>query len=373
MWVHRIPVKRPTLIVDQEKCLRSILWMHQKAETHGILFRPHFKTHQSVQVGQWFRNAGINAITVSSVSMARYFASDGWRDITIAFPVNLAEIDDINQLASEIQLNVLVENLHSVKFLGSRLKNRVGVFIEADTGHRRTGIEVEKKEDFLSVCKTISDYDIFCLKGIMAHNGQTYFHQDVRKILTVHDQSLRELVILKSYLRDEGFDVQLSIGDTPSMSITENFDGVDEIRPGNFVFFDLMQSQLGVCTPDQIAVVVVCPVVAVYPERNEVAIYGGAVHLSRDYILDSRDGKIYGKIVELTHSGWSEPLDKTYLKAIYQEHGIIKTSSDQIKKFSPGMLLGILPVHSCLTVNQFSEMYTLTGQRLTTIRSSGIC
>ena len=50
--------------------------------------------------------AGVTAITVSSVSMAGKFAGVGWRDITIAFPMNFSEI---NLLASKITLNVLFD------------------------------------------------------------------------------------------------------------------------------------------------------------------------------------------------------------------------------------------------------------------------
>ena len=40
-----------------------------------------------------------------------------------------------------------------------------------------------------------------------------------------------------------------SIGSTPTVSALENFGGVDEIRPGNYVFFDAFQAAIGSCTP----------------------------------------------------------------------------------------------------------------------------
>ena len=59
-------IVRPTLILDKEVCLRNIERMAEKAKAKNLLFRPHFKTHQSATVGEWFRDAGITAITVSS-------------------------------------------------------------------------------------------------------------------------------------------------------------------------------------------------------------------------------------------------------------------------------------------------------------------
>ena len=50
----------------------------------------HFKTHQSLDVNVFLILQAI--ATVSSVSMAKYF-SDQWDDITIAFPINILEMD----------------------------------------------------------------------------------------------------------------------------------------------------------------------------------------------------------------------------------------------------------------------------------------
>ena len=44
-----------------------------KAKENNLIFRPHFKTHQSEDIANWFRQFGIKKCTVSSVSMAEYF------------------------------------------------------------------------------------------------------------------------------------------------------------------------------------------------------------------------------------------------------------------------------------------------------------
>src|SRR6056297_3145541 len=102
-------IKTPTLLLDSTKCKQNISNMVQKANEHKVAFRPHFKTHQSLEIGQWFKEKGVEKITVSSVSMAQYFAQD-WDDILIAFPVNIREIDEINQLAEKKKLHLLVES-----------------------------------------------------------------------------------------------------------------------------------------------------------------------------------------------------------------------------------------------------------------------
>ena len=73
-------IRKPTLFLDEVKCRANIRMMSEKAKANGVIFRPHFKTHQSVEIGNWFREEGTQAITVSSVGMAGYFAKAGWRD-----------------------------------------------------------------------------------------------------------------------------------------------------------------------------------------------------------------------------------------------------------------------------------------------------
>ncbi|MCK5222536.1 MAG: alanine racemase, partial [Candidatus Aminicenantes bacterium] len=64
----------PTLILDSAKCRKNIRSMLKKAAESEASFRPHFKTHNSREIGRWFREEGVDKITVSSVKMAGYFA-----------------------------------------------------------------------------------------------------------------------------------------------------------------------------------------------------------------------------------------------------------------------------------------------------------
>jgi len=54
------------------------------------------------QISQWFAEAGVRAITVSSLAMARYFANHGWDDITIALLLNPLQWPDLQSLALEL-------------------------------------------------------------------------------------------------------------------------------------------------------------------------------------------------------------------------------------------------------------------------------
>ena len=343
--------------------------MAQKAKESNVIFRPHFKTHQSAEIGEWFREEGVTKITVSSFTMAEYFAGAGWKDILVAFPVNILEIDRINTLASKLDLSLLIESEESLNFLAKNLTSKVNISIKIDTGYHRTGIAWDDFDKIQSLVELASKSAIMDFTGFVVHSGNTYQVKSPEEIIQIHNDSLQKLSQLKANLSSEGIIQLISIGDTPSCSIVDVFNGADEIRPGNFVFYDVMQSELGSCSINDIAVALACPVVAVHPERNEAVIYGGAIHLSKEFITDSKGNKVFGLPVKLTEGGWTEPLTGTYVKALSQEHGIISSTSEILSGVKPGDVIGILPIHSCLTAHQMRHYVTPHGKLIATMNS----
>ncbi len=338
--------------------------MTRKAAGLRIRFRPHFKTHQSVKVGEWFREEGVTAITVSSVQMAEYFAAAGWKDITIAFPLNILEIENINKLIKSAKINLLVENTEVVHFLQTHLAAPVDVWLKIDTGYNRTGLEANDFGLIDAVVNTTIGSAKTKLKGFLTHTGQTYQANSIDEIMRRHFDSLLKLKNLRNRYAGTYGDLEISMGDTPAATVCDHYNGVDELRPGNFVFYDLMQQNHGVCRFEDIAVKMVCPVVAIHPSRNEVVIHGGAVHFSKDYILNTDGKKMFGRII-IEKEGKMVLMDTmNYLSALSQEHGILKVAQSQLPHFYVGQLVEVYPVHSCLTANLMGHYYTTTGERI---------
>jgi len=341
-------IKRPTLLVNKARCLANIRKMKLKAELSHTHFRPHFKTHQSLQVAEWFRQEGIQSITVSSVSMALAFAKNGWHDITIAFPFNIRETEDINHLFPGTTIGLLVESQETAGFLSSNLRRNVRIFMEIDTGYHRSGISWDDHKGIREIIRICRQSEKLEFEGFLIHSGHTYRAGSPQEIHDIYNDTLEKMLSLKQQF---GNDLMISVGDTPSCSLENSFPGIDEIRPGNFVYYDLMQYFLGVCHMDEIAVSVACPVVAKYPSRKEVVIYGGAVHLSKEG-LGLPDGRIiYGKVLETNLMNLPEAENTGYIISLSQEHGIISACREFIDKIAIGDIVRIIPVHSCLTAD----------------------
>jgi len=345
-------ITEPTLKIDYERLTGNINRMSNKARLSGVRFRPHFKTHQSVTTGEYFRDLGVREITVSSLNMAVYFADAGWNDITVAFPVNILETDKIKYLSEKIKINLLFESAETVDTVSRSISGKIGGYIKIDTGYGRTGIKSGNIKDIEKVVYEIKKSRRIQFKGFLVHSGHTYSAKSIEEIILIYEDTVSKLTELRNYFWSD--DIELSIGDTPSCSVVNRFDGVDEIRPGNFVFYDYKMLTLGVCKESDIAVSVAVPVVSVHKERNNAVVYGGAVHLSKDSVI-CKGKNIYGMAVEFRNQGWGEIIPDNYVESLSQEHGILKLKNAFLETLKPGSLVSIVPVHSCLTVDLFGR------------------
>jgi len=351
---------KPTMLLSPETAKKNLQNMCQKVKKHNLLFRPHFKTHQSGMIGAWYSELGIDKITVSSVDMAEYFMRFGWEDILIAFPVNINEIAVINKLAQHIKLSLTVLNIESVDYLAKHLNYEVDVYIKIDAGYKRTGVVWDNQMELQSIAHAVKGKKKLNLIGILCHSGQTYKANSVSEIIDIHLESKYRMKNVQKTLRSVKKDLLISIGDTPSCSLADDFEGIDEIRPGNFIFYDLQQYRLGACKLSDIAISVACPIVSMHRDRNEVVIYGGAVHFSKDTIFEG-GRNLYGYAVNLSDKGWIFPDNKMLLTKVSQEHGILSVNPEAFLEYKTGDFIGILPAHSCLTANLMKGYVDLNG------------
>jgi len=358
----------PTPIIDKGRVRTNILRMLEKANRSGVAFRPHFKTHQSIEIGRWFRETGVDRIAVSSLRMADVFAADGWTDILVAFPFNIREWDTAKRIGAGCHLQLLVDHGDTVRFLMDHVDDRLDVWIKVDTGYGRSGVRWDHPE-LTALARQIVASANLRLAGLLAHGGHSYHATEVADIRRIAQETRTRMTYAKQTLTDADIPVHLvSVGDTPGCSLAEVFTGLDEIRPGNFVFHDLMQWKLGSCTESDLAMALACPVVGVYPDRNEVVILGGAVHFSKERLSDS-DGEIFGLGVQVDRAGFGPLVPDIRITGLSQEHGIVKLPSDACRGVRVGDVLTFVPVHSCLTADQYDHYRTPGGSRIDRINS----
>jgi len=346
----------PAFLVDRNIVEQNCARMRRKASESGVAFRPHAKTHKTVEAARLQHGGEVGPITVSTMAEAEFFAGAGFRDITYAVPIAPEKLPRAAALAGRIErLNILVDSfvaLHAVETSGSVLD----AFLKVDCGYHRAGVDPADPESArLAIAMARSPAIRF--HGLLTHAGHSYNARDVEEIRRIAAEETAALTRFRALLAAEGLgDVMRSVGSTPTLSIVDRFADCDEVRPGNYVFFDAFQATIGSCRAEDVAVSVLATVVGSYPERREAILDAGALALSKDTgpsHLDPAFG--YGVVCDLD----LRPLDAR-LVALSQEHGKLATAAH----LPVGTRVRVVPNHSCLTAAMYDRYHVLAGGRV---------
>jgi D-serine deaminase-like pyridoxal phosphate-dependent protein len=357
--LDHLPCAGPHLVVDEARARANIAAMAAKAARSGVRLRPHFKTHDSVGVGRWFREAGVTGATVSSLAMAERFVRDGWTDLTLAVLVNPRELPRLGELAWELAargggLGLLADTPEAARAVRHISGDTARLWLKVDTGYGRTGVAWDDAERLRSVA------DAAAFAGLLTHAGHSY-HAPPEQLPGLFAETARRLAAAREAT---GRNLLLSTGDTPTCTAVEAFSGVDEVRPGNFVFYDVMQRAAGVAADEQLALGVACPVIALDPARGRIVLHGGSVHLSREFV-GSPEHPAFGYALLPDETGFGQVLEQAPVIAVSQEHGVIGIDPGRWHDLARGLVTGdrvlIAPVHACLACNLHDTMTTLAG------------
>ena len=321
--------------------------MRDKALQSGVHFRPHVKTHKVIEIAKLQHGGSTGPITVSTLAEAEHFADHGFRDITYAVPIAPEKIDRAAALARKIDtLNLLIDSESALRALEEDGRT-FDLFLKVDCGYHRAGVDPDSP-DSVRLAQAISSSPSARFQGLLTHAGHSYDARNVDEIRRVAAEETAALTRFRSKL---SMDLIRSAGSTPTMSVVDRFNDVDEVRPGNYVFYDAFQATIGSCTRADCAVSVLATVVGSYPERRAAIIDAGALALSKDLGPDHIDTKFgYGIVCDLD----LRPLPMR-LVAISQEHGKLEAASPP----AVGTGLRIIPNHSCLTAAMYDVYHVI--------------
>jgi D-serine deaminase-like pyridoxal phosphate-dependent protein len=154
---------------------------------------------------------------------------------------------------------------------------------------------------------------------------------------------------LAGRLRAEGIDVpEVSVGSTPTTLLHDGFEGITEIRPGNYVFMDRTQVALGVAASEDVALWVATTVVSAN-DRYAIVDAGSKVLSSDRGPHGSTSVAGYG-LAWRCDAPDAPPLP---LVALSEEHGFVEHGG---RPPAVGTRMVILPNHSCTVVNLAEEL-----------------
>jgi D-serine deaminase-like pyridoxal phosphate-dependent protein len=352
-------VSTPALLLDRQIVHRNCTHMLAKARRSGVGFRPHVKTHKTVEVGRMQHGGAVGPITVSTLAEAESFARDGFRDITYAVPIAPEKLGRVASLAARIErLSILVDSedaLSAIRTFATANNVLFDVFLKVDCGYHRAGVDPESP-DSVRLAMRLARSEAVRFQGLLTHAGHSYDARNLEEIRRIAAEEAGCLTRLRALLASEGIpEARRSIGSTPTASVVDRFE-CDEVRPGNYVFFDAFQAAMGSCALSDCAVSVLTTVVGSYPERSSLIIDAGALALSKDlgaHHIDPHRG--YGVVCDLD----LHPLPMK-IAALSQEHGKISAS----RPLPVGTRLRIIPNHSCLTAAMYDAYQVVDGGKV---------
>jgi D-serine deaminase-like pyridoxal phosphate-dependent protein len=363
--MNLLSLKTPCLVLDLERVKRNAARITNIASENKVRLRPHIKTHKCVEVARLQTVGHDPALTVSTLAEARAFAKHGFADILYAVPIEPGKFAEAIELVKNgLGLSLITDDLEIPNQL-NEIARREGVTIDVclkvDCGYHRCGVEPNSKLA-LEIPRRLSTLSHLRFGGILTHAGHSYHCKSKEELLAVAQQERDSMLELASRLRAAGIEVPtISIGSTPTITNVDHLNGIDEIRPGNYIFFDAFQATLGSCSFEDCALTVLAAIIHRDHSRQKVILDAGAIALSKDrgaVDIDSSCG--YGRVLDLAGNDLGMSV-----ASVSQEHGELSTADEAtFAKLKVGTRVRVVANHSCLTAAQHSHYNILDGDQL---------
>ena len=360
----------PALLLDLAVLERNCSAMSAHAQALGVRLRPHLKTAKSAEVAAIAVRRQFGGITVSTVAEAAYFAARGYRDLTYAVGIVPAKVPALAAIRREHQtaVTLITDDVHLVPEIDQAAWAGGATFpvlVELDTGGGRGGVAPEGS-DLLPLARAVCGSRALRLAGVLTHAGHSYHAPSIAAIRRIAGQELAGAVLAAERLRTAGLPCEtVSIGSTPTVVHAQSMEGITEIRPGVYTFFDLQQAALGVCTEADIAVSVLATVIGHNRRSQRILIDAGALALSKDLSASEFRANVgYGLIRPVL--GSSLPTDSLFVAEVHQEHGLVAAAGGELPwdAVPIGGRIRVLPNHACLTAAAFDRYHVDRGDGL---------
>ncbi len=357
-------LKTPGLVLDVAKVKRNAERMSDRVKQFGVDLRPHIKTHKCIEVARLQTAGHSGAVTVSTLAEARAFAAHGFSKITYAVPIEPGKFDEAIGISRDCELSLITDDMDVPDQLNNAARQanvHLDLFLKVDCGYHRCGVEPANQEA-TEIPRRISNASNLRFAGILTHAGHSYNCQTQAEVLALAKHERDLMAEFGEALRKEVGQVPIvSIGSTPTITSVDHLDGIDEVRPGNYIFFDAFQATLGSCSFDDCALTVLASVVHRDRERRKVIIDAGAIALSKDRgPVGLNPGCGYGRVMDLN----GKDLNLT-VSEMSQEHGfVVAKDEDTFDRLKVGSRVRVLANHSCLTAAQHSHYNVLEGENI---------
>ena len=336
-------VPTPFVYVDLDNLERNIAAMAAGAAAAGVGLRPHAKSHKTVEIARRQLEAGALGLTVAKLGEAGCFIEAGLlTSFLIAQPfVGAPKVRWALELGAQCELLASVDDLRLAERLGADARSAGGVLdvvvIVDATEYGRFGFPIGEARAAIS---SIAEIAGLRFRGIESYPGNLYGTFDPVAAEAISRMDAEGLSQLAADLAQDGLPCDVvSTGNTPG-SLRLFASGVPsaitELRPGNYVYSDREQIELGSGTPEGTALSIVTSVVSA-PVRGRGVVDAGLKTFS-------------GATLEVA-GDWGGIRNRpgATLDGLWEECGRVQVRPGD--ELVPGERLVVTPNHACEVSN----------------------
>ena len=346
-------LETPVPVVDLDRLAHNLDRMAAYATLHGLRLRPHVKTHKSPRIAAEQLRLGAVGLTCATLREAEVM-SEVCDDILVAYPpVGAARLERLAMLPASVRVAVAADDANALDALSvaARLGHRtIDVMVEADLGMHRVGVTSPDKA--VAIARHIERSSSLRFAGLQFYPGH------IRAQVSEQDAALaqlgRDIATYVDALHDAGLPPAIvSGGSTPAAWRMHEVPGVNEVRPGTYVYNDRTTAQIGACDWEDCALTVLATVVSV-SVKGQAVVDAGTKALGREPLRADGDG--YGALLD-------HP--EVIVSRMSEEHGILDLSRSSWRP-RLGDQVRIVPNHVCIAVHLFDEIIGVRGHAVET-------
>ncbi|MDX1980778.1 MAG: alanine racemase [Bryobacteraceae bacterium] len=346
-------LETPALVIDLDIMDRNLRRVADYARQHELRLRPHTKTHKLPVLGRQQLDLGAAGLTVAKVGEAEVMLSAQPPELLVAYPViGRRKLERLMQVARQTRITVSLDGAFAAKQLSDAAREaqlEVGVLAEVDVGQGRMG--VSPGEPLLELGRQIARMPRLNLEGITFYPGH----------VKAPDEEGREKVAQLSELMQQittdwkraGLPLQIvSGGSTPLLFESHQIAGLNEIRPGTYIFNDRNTWYNGACAFEDCAGSIIATVVST-SRPQQMIIDGGSKTFSSDRLVGEA-GVSFGYVTDAPEAIFNK---------MNEEHGYIELRNVR-REFTVGDRVRIVPNHICVCMNLHEKVYGIRGDQV---------
>jgi D-serine deaminase-like pyridoxal phosphate-dependent protein len=331
----------PALLVDLDVMERNLARMADYARSRNLRLRPHTKTHKSIALAKRQLALGAVGLTVAKPGEAEVLVEAGPPELLVAYPtVGERKLRRLMEVARRTRLVMSLDSLEVAEGLSraaSQASVRVGVLIETDVGLHRVGVAPAEVDALAAAVERLPGLE---WDGIAFYPGH---------IKSLDRDGLDQIARLGETVGELAHRLKpriVSGGSTPTWEHSHEIPGMNEIRPGTYIFNDRNSVAIGSCVREDCAASILVTVVST-AVPGQAIIDGGSKTFSSDRLVSGGEG--HGEVVEWPGAMFSK---------MNEEHGFVKV----IDKAKVGDRVRVVPNHICVAVNLEERIYGVRGR-----------